>query len=159
MPEQAAYDVTFYGDFNVVDENDATYQALIKEDFRIPEGMQFKTNVKQSAYYDQIALRDIDQKFEFTGKSGAFAFFENLFTEADFDIYHDLMSNTQLRDFDERTGNARSTAEKKDYYLSKWRTWQLSDHLPLWVEMKIDFSDDYLHKLKAEIVARPTDNP
>ncbi len=33
------------------------------------------------------------------------------------------------------------------YYAKTWRTFQISDHLPLWVELKIDFSNPYLEKL------------
>ncbi len=36
----------------------------------------------------------------------------------------------------------------KDYYLGEWRTFRGSDHLPLWVELEIDFSKDYLERLK-----------
>lgn len=35
----------------------------------------------------------------------------------------------------------------KKYYLSEWRTFHGSDHLPLWVELDIDFSDSYLEHL------------
>ena len=35
----------------------------------------------------------------------------------------------------------------KGYYLKDWRTFHGSDHLPLWVELEIDFSDEYLEKL------------
>jgi hypothetical protein len=38
----------------------------------------------------------------------------------------------------------QSTDKLKDYYLNEWRTFHGSDHLPLWVELEIDFSDDYL---------------
>jgi hypothetical protein len=30
----------------------------------------------------------------------------------------------------------------------KWRTWQMSDHLPLWAEIKMDFTEAYLRSLK-----------
>ena len=33
-------------------------------------------------------------------------------------------------------------------FTGSWRTFQMSDHLPLWVELKIDFSDQYLKKQK-----------
>lgn len=33
------------------------------------------------------------------------------------------------------------------YYLNEWRTFHASDHLPLWVELKIDFSAEYLKGL------------
>ena len=39
-----------------------------------------------------------------------------------------------------------STPEK--LFTGSWRTFQMSDHLPLWVELKIDFSDQYLKKQK-----------
>ena len=26
----------------------------------------------------------------------------------------------------------------------QWRTYQMSDHLPMWIEVRVDFSDDYL---------------
>ncbi|WP_127112348.1 endonuclease/exonuclease/phosphatase family protein [Shimia sediminis] len=38
-------------------------------------------------------------------------------------------------------------AELKTYYLDDWRTFRASDHLPLWVELKIDFSTEYLEGL------------
>ncbi len=35
----------------------------------------------------------------------------------------------------------------KKYYLNVWRTFHGSDHLPLWVELDVDFSDEYLQHL------------
>jgi len=32
----------------------------------------------------------------------------------------------------------------KKYYTKEWRTFRASDHLPLWVELEIDFSKEYL---------------
>ncbi len=36
----------------------------------------------------------------------------------------------------------------KKYYESEWRTFHGSDHYPLWVELKIDFSEDYLNGIQ-----------
>jgi exonuclease III len=33
------------------------------------------------------------------------------------------------------------------YYGDTWRTFQLSDHFPLWVELDVDFAEDYLDSL------------
>jgi hypothetical protein len=30
----------------------------------------------------------------------------------------------------------------------KWRTWQMSDHLVLWTEIKMDFTESYLESLR-----------
>ncbi len=43
------------------------------------------------------------------------------------------------------TAAGRKALEK--YYLGEWRTFHASDHLPLWVELDIDFSADYLDSL------------
>ena len=44
--------------------------------------------------------------------------------------------------------DCRDTDEKlKEYYLDDWRTFHGSDHLPLWVELEIDFSKEYLEYL------------
>jgi hypothetical protein len=42
----------------------------------------------------------------------------------------------------------RSPAEQHAYYLNDWRSWQMSDHLPMWVQLKVDFTDAYLKSLR-----------
>ena len=44
--------------------------------------------------------------------------------------------------------NLRDTEAGLKKYYRQWRTFQLSDHMPLWVELKVDFADDYLKGLK-----------
>lgn len=46
-----------------------------------------------------------------------------------------------------------SKAKRRTYYLDEWRTFQMSDHLPLFVELKIDFADSYLGTLAEEFAA------
>lgn len=41
----------------------------------------------------------------------------------------------------------KSDTELKRYYTKEWRTFRASDHLPLWVELEIDFSSEYLDRL------------
>jgi len=50
-----------------------------------------------------------------------------------------------------KKGKPRTKAEKKTYYQNTWRTWQMSDHFPLWVELEIDFSDSYLKRIRQEV--------
>ena len=49
--------------------------------------------------------------------------------------------------FDEKNTANKAEAAIEKYYLTSWRTFQMSDHLPLWVELKVDFSDAYLKRL------------
>lgn len=41
-------------------------------------------------------------------------------------------------------GDPRSMGDKRLWYASEWRTYHLSDHLPLWVALDIDFATGYL---------------
>lgn len=45
------------------------------------------------------------------------------------------------------TGSAAANEKLEKFYLEEWRTFHASDHLPLWVELEIDFSADYLDKV------------
>ena len=63
------------------------------------------------------------------------------------------MENTEVRDIHNlgsKKGQPRTEDDKKAYYRKNWRTWQMPDHEPLWVELKIDFSEDYLERVREE---------
>jgi hypothetical protein len=75
-------------------------------------------------------------------KAGAFNFSESVYREEDLEIYRKYFP-------DKIKGKTEQEIWK--YYLSIWQTFQMSDHLPLWVELKIDFSNQYSEKIKEEI--------
>ncbi len=109
--------------------------------------------------------------------SGVLKLFDTLFRDADFEAYDSDVDATLAAKLDAlaaeqqvwtdkkpsktRTRELKSVAEKIEetkilradktlreaYYLDQWRTFQLSDHLPLWVELDVDFTEDYLDSL------------
>jgi len=44
----------------------------------------------------------------------------------------------------EKFAKASASAKQLEKFYRQWRTFQISDHLPLWVELKTDFADAYL---------------
>jgi len=40
---------------------------------------------------------------------------------------------------------------------ASWRTHQMSDHLPMWVELHIDFAHEYLDEVEADIQSELND--
>ncbi len=132
------YSYVLLGDFNIINREDETYKALTKgTNFFIHDGVlknQLEgTNVKRDMYYDQIAFLKKDDLLEMGQGAGVFDFYDFIFTEADFSHYKSVM----------KTKGAKSLKTYKD-----WRTYQMSDHLPMWVEMKIDFSRKYLEAVQ-----------
>ncbi len=123
------------GDFNIVGRDHATMKSLTTNDFDVPEALQSVpgTNVPKDKAYDQIAYWTGKGKWETVtmfevARAGVFDFFETVYTDADEEIYKPLM-------------------EKESWKYKDWRTFQMSDHLPMWIELRTDFAEEYLASL------------
>lgn len=137
--EKEPEDCILLGDFNIVSPRHETMKALEDNGFTIPENLRKeRTNLKGDKHYDQIALQPVDKMME-VGGSGIFRFDDVVFRKnhEDRDIYAPFMTKAK-----KRKGGALTR------YYNTWRTYQMSDHVPMWVEIKIDFTEDYLASLK-----------
>ena len=136
------------GDFNIVDREHNTMQALEQNDFEVPAALQAVpgSNVNKDKFYDQIALWTGASKRRArytqlrTYRAGVFDFFDVVYRSDEESTYRALMKKPNSDEF----------------YASyrQWRTHQMSDHLPMWVELHIDFSEEYLEEIEAEITRR-----
>lgn len=157
------------GDMNIVDPNDPTMKALKKHKFILPGDLVKEeipaaflhpdapaspppaaadksnggSNMNRDKFYDQIAFYSKKNELE-PGKSknnaGVFNYYDSVFREGDWKSYYDSSTiKPKWGDTD---------AKRKTYFTKKWRTWQMSDHLPLWTELNIDFTEKYLGKIK-----------
>lgn len=133
------------GDFNITGKEDKTMKALLKGGFNIPQELkdyEKGSNLAQDKFYDQIAYKNSYNNIQFTGNAGVFNYYDYVFSDADMDSY--------LEDYNlVMKGNKKKTVTKMTAKAYKeWKTFQMSDHLPLWCEFKIDFSEQYLKYLK-----------
>jgi len=84
-----------------------------------------------------------------TGRAGIFDFFKTVYRDEDRTTYEPYMPNGYTT-----KGNGDPRPEdgsySKKWYYGQWRTYQMSDHFPMWVELEIDYSDKYLEKILAE---------
>ena len=121
-------------------------KALEDNGFYIPKAIKnHPTDLGQTKHYDQIAfnlqLTDTMKVFqEKEQKSGSFNFTKSVYTENDLPDYLPL--------FEKKYVENKTDKQIMQYYKTKYRTFQMSDHLPLWVELKVDFSEQYLEDLK-----------
>lgn len=147
------------GDMNVVGPGDETMDKLIANKFILPTQIlvskipnEFASNMNKDKFYDQIAFFNKKNELELSKKeksAGVFNFYKSVYIEDDSEIYYPLGLKIDKKDKKTgQTGWANDVGKRKTYYSKKWRTWQMSDHLPLWVELKIDFSEKYLNYVK-----------
>jgi endonuclease/exonuclease/phosphatase family metal-dependent hydrolase len=128
------------GDFNIKNPIDETMQALTKAGFQLPPE-QYPSNLLGTNYYDQIAFRTRPDELTFLS-SGAFDWSQSVFRPEHYEHYAPALP-ARHRDLGE-DGAPRDKSKDKEYYSKRWLTWQMSDHLPLWVELAVDFSDAHL---------------
>jgi len=133
------------GDFNIADLSHATMKALEKQGFYIPQAIRENpSDLGKTKHYDQIAFKlKIDQNMTvFSEKkqhAGAFNFSETVYRPEDLDVYREYFAEKHVKD--------KTEQKIKNYYMTSFRTYEMSDHLPLWIELKVDFSNQFLEKI------------
>ena len=125
------------GDFNIIGKDHPTMAALESNDFVVPEELKHipGSNVEQNMTYDQIAFwkpsRITDYaKLDIMG-ANVFDFYEHVYTEAEATLY----------------ANEPDNGLSSEAGFKKWRTYIMSDHLPMWIELRSDFGEEYLDKV------------
>ncbi|MEJ2226865.1 MAG: endonuclease/exonuclease/phosphatase family protein [Alphaproteobacteria bacterium] len=138
------------GDFNIVHPDHKTMQALNDQGFTVPEALKLRTNFKQDKFYDQIAFKNKPGVIEFIegqgtdGKpnAGFISLFDEIMRPEDFEEYSEHAKASP-------NGQEMNDDDLKEYF-SNWKTYQLSDHFPLWARIDINSSDTYLDALEKE---------
>ncbi len=131
------------GDFNVVSPEHKTMAALKSEGFTVPPAIDGrKVRGEGDHFYDQIAVRVKDERFRIVG-GGMIDMFADVFRDnaGDRKIY---AAHIPKKDPEK---NERFRAKTPQELYRKWRTWQMSDHSPLWIEIETDFADSYLQDI------------
>lgn len=126
------------GDFNVVRPDHKTMTALTDHGFVVPDTIDGdKVRTDTDHYYDQIATRVKDPLFKVFG-GGLYDIYSEVFRDHDddFAIYEGHMP--------EKDPEAKNPEPDRRNYYKKWRTWQMSDHKPLWIAIGTDYADNYI---------------
>jgi len=135
VDKNEANNIFILGDFNIENSQSDTYKAATSSVFKVPAAILKNklpgSNVSQDKIYDQILyfnkFRDITFK-----AAGIFNYYESVF---------DKFSN-----YSKRIQQHYKKISAKDF--NEFKTYQMSDHLPLWVEMNTDHTESYLAVLK-----------
>ncbi len=135
-PQAWAKNMIVLGDFNIFGTQDETFKALTDAGFEIHENLLgVGSNVDQSKHFDQIAFIAPDLKDKLVEcNAGVFNFYKHVYQEAESAVYGPDVPPTKSG----KPGRFRD-----------WRTYQMSDHLPMWIELRVDFSREYLERLAA----------
>jgi endonuclease/exonuclease/phosphatase family metal-dependent hydrolase len=113
-------DIVVMGDFNVPDEESDLFKAVTGRGLRMPAALMGKhgSNLAKDKRYDQI-LHDPKHVRSFTGMGGVLDFYQG----------------------DHRALFPGTTLTKQKF------TYEISDHLPLWIHVETDTEDEKLDQI------------
>ncbi len=135
------------GDTNLYDDDDDIVKLITDTNFIESEGLKGKfTNTSLSQIYDRIFL-NVDDYFKIATdeneieKGGVFNLFNHVYMDSPDEIakYHKLMLE-QKEDPSTLTDNTKF----RTYFNRYWKRNQMSDHLPIWLELQTESSDEFL---------------
>jgi len=125
-------------DFNIFRKSgDKTSRALADNNFIVPKPIRQLpgSNLGQDKYFDQIAFHDPQQRLR-ASCAGVFDFTKTIYGDDEAEAYTEAIKRSAPEHYEK--------AKDKVMFYKIWRTFQISDHLPLWLELKTDFADAYL---------------
>ncbi|MFC1564263.1 endonuclease/exonuclease/phosphatase family protein [candidate division KSB1 bacterium] len=115
-------DIILLGDFNIPKMDDDLYRAITSKGLKAPDairGLDHGSNLAGNKRYDQILHYPSESKSCFTNKAGVLDFFRD----------------------DHKALFPGESMTKREF------TYQLSDHLPLWIQMNVDTIDEKLDQI------------
>ena len=139
------------GDTNLYKNNTDIVEIINNSNFREACGLEDKvTNVSETEVYDRIFLNVNDTYFHLekdddnNEKGDVYKPFDVIFTEEKRKFYHSFM--LQHKD---NPKTLKKDEDFKKYYNQFWKRNQISDHNPVWIEITIDSTEEFLEsKLK-----------
>ena len=137
------------GDFNIVKPEHKTMKALEDGGFTVPKALQKKTNFVNTKFYDQIAFKTKKQVIDFVegpNNAGVFKMFADIMTDSDEDY-------AQYKKDALKSSNGKKKTNEVDQrkYYKQWKTYQISDHNPLWCRIDVNSSSQYLADKKQSL--------
>src|SRR5829696_188310 len=129
-----AKNMILLGDFNISDTSDQTMRAILDAGFTIPEALQaHPSQAPKARHYDQIAFiaPELENRLELS-EAGIFNYYQYVYRREDEALYVEDMGEAYLRKAD---GTPRTETVRTRYYSTYWSTHQMSDHLPMWVQL------------------------
>lgn len=153
----------FLGDMNIESKDDEIMKALKDSGLVVPEFGP--TNMGGDKWYDQMAFTEKGKATRKTRllRHGKFDWrhavygphpHEDPLPLPDGDSANGLSRldlKSYLKHYKSKVNKTRSINGKASYLdwsksYRKWNTFEMSDHLPIWMELEVDYSDDYLRR-------------
>ena len=138
------------GDFNFyagASKDDPAISTIIGAGFKEVDSLVGKdTNASETERYDRLFLSEDDDYFTLVKDGagvdvgGVFNPFDHVFKHSEHTIY-----KNEMKEVYSGGGDLDDAATLEKYFRDYWRKNQMSDHYPIWFELVVDSSDEFLN--------------
>jgi hypothetical protein len=136
-------DLFLLGDFQMGTRGSPIVTALRESGIQIPDELLLPTNLKRDQYYDLIGYTSPGQRTfplgTSTPRTGAYDLFEYVLQD---ESYKEYAAEPAFKKFAHSGQGVPASKADKDRSLIRrfwiWKTFLISDHLPLWAELDIE---------------------
>lgn len=128
------------GDMNIEKRGGGVFKALSDNGLYVP--LFGPTNLGGDKAYDQIAFTSEDVRTDYV-RSGVIDWRNDVYGDADNAHYEAIIQEQRIKEGKSAYSNWGSA------YQNYFASFEMSDHLPVWVEIKTDYSDRYLDQFTA----------
>ena len=125
--------VVMLGNFQTEKLTDKEMYLIRDSVFDATEALLVPSNAYKNRYYNQMAFHIAQEDFTFSKEGGAFDFHESVFRPIDYEAYE-----AEVADAIATRSDKNDFESHLDFYKRLWRAAQMSDNLPLWVELKTE---------------------
>lgn len=132
-------DLLLLGDFQIEHPGSLIHKALLEGGVQLPDSVLLPDHVVPGRYYGLIGFVSPERMMPMANTDspgGVVQIYEHVFRDQDLtritrtSAYQESLSATKPQ-------AGRQTREVRLRHYQRWRTYQISDHLPLWVELDL----------------------
>lgn len=137
-------DLFLLGDFQMGTRESPILDALRESGVEIPQDVLLPTNLQKDKYYDLIGYTSAGgNTFPLAAgepRAGTYDVFEHVLQD---NAYAQYLEEPAFKQFSRISPRAPQEKKEKERFWQRrfrsWKTYLISDHLPLWVELDIEF--------------------
>jgi endonuclease/exonuclease/phosphatase family metal-dependent hydrolase len=132
-------DLLLMGDFQLERPGSPIHQALLEGGVQLPELVLLPAHIVPDRYYSLIGFVSSEREMPLADgdpSAGVVQVYEHVLRDEDLSRFARTAAYRAARSAAQPKAGRRKPAERlRDY--QRWRTYQMSDHLPLWVELAL----------------------
>jgi len=125
-------DLFLLGDFQMSTRDSPILDTLRESGVQIPDEVLLPTNIRKDRYFDLIGYTSPNNAsfplHKDNPQTGTYDLFEHVFRDVDYEQYIDEPASREFT----------RASQNHPRHFGLWKTYLISDHLPLWAELEIE---------------------